>query len=209
LKIDVDEKKRMELESKILPYRSPELSGIHVSHLVFCLRKSYFRKINPKADTSEKTYHFLRGRSHHLFLEVLPLHEIEVSRDPTAIVDMTEDGAIYEIKSTLSDVRSPQPHWIEQLMYYVVLSKSLKREHYLVIFHITKPSLTVYRVSITENDVQKYTEKLWAKYNLLKKAIEQKRPDILSRTEFKWYCKKCEYEKECNEVIDKNWNEES
>lgn len=200
LKVTIDAIKKLELEKKIFSYGPGELSGIHVSNLVYCLRKSYFRKVNPKMDTAERTYHLLRGKSHHQFLEVLPLHEVEISRDPMATVDMTEEGIIYEVKSTLGCAEKPKPHWIEQLMYYIILSKTPKREHYLVIFRVAKPDLIVYRVDVFEDDIKKYTEKLWVKYHLLKKAMEQSKPSLLPPTQYNWYCEKCEYKKECEEI---------
>ena len=142
---DIEDRMRAESEER--------LKQIHVSDLVYCLKKAFWRRQGYEEEFGEKdlTVRGL-GRGHHGFLEVLQgaLREVEVERfGVVGTLDMLEDYPI-EIKTTRQPVEAKNipAHYLRQLAYYCILTGSQKG--YLIVFQLITGAMQVFEVDYSD-----------------------------------------------------------
>jgi len=178
---------------------------IHVSDLVFCLRKSAFQKLNPKPVDDQSLSFFTAGRGHHDILE--GLHGAEKEKEiryegVVGHIDIFENEPI-EIKTTRSFQREVKRHWILQLGYYCAMLN--KNEGKLIILYLfpkkqpekEKDGFLIETYSIHFNDLEIIRKDLLQRRDQLIKALEKKDPMSAPKTEEEWLCRACPYREEC------------
>lgn len=189
------------------------VAGIHVSDLIYCLRKSWYRinGVQPPYDpSSEIESIFALGHGHHAVLQ--PPENSEVS-----FILLTPDGqGIHgtvdvfwpespiwdrptEIKSTRysanKDTVYGTPHYLEQLASYVLGLGYLEGQ--LVVWHMMgdykehrQPILKAYDVKFEERELTAWQQELYNRAIIVKAKDE---PDIMGDNHYTWECKYCAF----------------
>jgi len=193
-----DLKEKMELEDK------ERLSEIHVSDLVYCLKKAYFRRKGyEKVESRESLMTKSLGKGHHHLYEVLKDHlkEVEIKKfGVTGTIDMLGEYPV-ELKTSRKNVNEldvPE-NYIRQIAYYCILTE--KTVGYLIHINIIKPKVKVYRLDYS-NVIEKYKAEFFERLERLKKALEGSNPSVLENTNYRWECRNCPFRKICRGDID-------
>ena len=184
-------------------YNNGSRCGIHVSDVLYCLRESYFRKVDPKPHSLRTLGFFVDGaRRHEVLQELLNVEaEVKVSKHGVfGTIDMVVDGfskAPVEIKSTRSkyDISS---HYLTQLGFYAVMVGV--NEGYLVIQRILGDiPWEFYHVVWSEEEIRDLDECLRVRSILLREAFENRNPARLPKVTnlMEWKCRFCDYREEC------------
>lgn len=205
---DIEYKNNM--MNKLKKFFSFNRREIHVSDLVYCLRKAYFRRINGSTVTDEQVLHFIRGQSLHALLEKLyPQNEIIVMYDGffgTMDAFDPEKDAVVELK-TVQEMYSvgPYEHHLKQLQYYLTMTD--KRIGYLIYLILGQKELKVFRVTLTDEDVEDLRKELKKRKALLERALAEKNFEILPVVT-DWQCRYCEFYDICVGKKEKEKEEE-
>jgi len=195
------EMERMILD-KILKKRTDR--EIHVTDLVYCLRKAYFRLKDVKADIPDsKRLLFTAGRAHHEILEVLKDKEVPVKvYDIKGTIDMVKHrevcGAYVPIEIKTTRGKTIQPHWIIQLGFYCTMLNTYTG--YLVVFYLINPRLEAYKCEFTDEELDNFLNIMLKRKEILQKALEENKPPSKSYIGFEGECRHCEFRKICKEV---------
>lgn len=185
----------------------PRAEGLHVSDLVYCLRKSWYQRngyigpSNPQDDVI-----LLMGQGHHGLIQncsgiavELPV-ELELAGVTVhGTVDLVQAGPLpVEIKTTRSsakkDVASQSAHYIEQLASYV-LALGVTRGR-LAIWHLngdyskgpaSNPQLRVWDVEFERVELASW------KRELTRRVIELEDGRPFLPAHYGWECKYCPF----------------
>lgn len=187
-------------------YNEREREGIHVTDLIYCLRKSYFRKCNKVPETLQTLFYFLDGEQRHKgFQGLVPNLKNEVEIENFDIIGTIDIGGfdnnpngIIEIKTTRASPAKELPlHYLRQGAYYCLLKKTNK--FVLLTQHINHGEIVFLDVEFTKEELKKYKEEMLRDRDLLRKAYELENVDILPlvNDNMKWQCIKCEYNGNC------------
>lgn len=178
---------------------------IHVSDLVFCLRKAYFRRVKPEPPTAVELGFFLDGARRHSALEALGLGVAEKEVERFGVVghiDVLLDGnAPVEFKTTRMMKDDISEHYIRQLAYYCILLNT--RFGYLVIQHINErrgEQFQFKKIMLSEADQKMFENEMKVKRAILEEALKNGNWTMLPQGE-KWECEnkrgKCQYHEKC------------
>lgn len=200
--------KNSELESLFVDalykkYNNGSRCGTHVSDLLFCLRESYFRKVDPKPHSLRTLGFFVDGaRRHEVLQELLDVKaEVPVSKHGVrGTVDMVVKGfskAPVEIKTTRSKYNISE-HYLTQLGFYACMIGV--KEGYLIIQRILGDvPWEFYHVEWSESEIGDLDESMRFKSILLRQALDYRDPSRLPRVNngMEWKCRFCDYREEC------------
>lgn len=188
-------------------------AGIHVSDLVTCLRRSWYRRrgiLPAESDSSEFESILALGQGHHGVLQ--PPQNSEV-----AFLFITPSGEqvhghidVYwpasplwgqptEIKSTRysssKNAAVDTPHYIEQLASYVLGMGQTKGR--LLIWHMMgdykenrAPVLKCFDIEFTKQEIDDWRQELHDRVELL---ISPEPPEIENENHYTWECKNCPF----------------
>jgi len=188
-------------------YDHPRLD-LHVSDLTFCMRESYFRKVNPQPHDLKTLQYFVDGaRRHEALQELLGVDsEVEVSKyGVVGHIDMVDDDLFQfipiEIKTTRAKKEIPE-HYFTQLGYYCVLL-GVRRGRLIIqrIMNKEEP-WEFYDVEWTEKEIKELEEELKYKATLFQKALKTRNPKLLPKIHeaMKWKCRSCKYVSLCEKI---------
>jgi CRISPR-associated protein Cas4 len=171
---------------------------IHVSDLVYCLRKAYFRLkgVTPTDDVAVE-YQIIGKTLHKIIQDVFKYVEVEIENyGIKGTVDILEGNqkTPIEIKTTRKKIETTQDIptvYLTQLAYYLTLLDT--HVGYLVILNVINADLKIFTVEI---NLQETKKELLGKKQLLEYALNQENYSILPKLE--WMCKTCEFRSVCN-----------
>jgi len=202
-----EELKRALIED--LKGRFTHREGIHLTDLIFCLRKAFFSKTTQEAFTEERILLYTIGLG---WQDKLPLpnpgqvfEEEGIKFSPDGWVEK-DDGRIFiEVKSTRAKTRDPQEmkHWVDQLKGYCALGRA--REGVLVALHLMgdyrnrKAELKVHRFEFEEEELEEMREYLRGRKEALEKALESREAPP-PEPSYQWECNDCPYKDLCKEA---------
>jgi hypothetical protein len=188
-----------EVEARMKAENEERLKAIHVSDLVYCLKKAYWRRQGYEEAYSEKdlTVRGL-GKGHHNFLETLrgAVREAEVERHGViGHIDMLEDHPI-EIKTTRQTIESKNipEHYLRQLAYYCILTSSDKG--FLIVFNVISGRLQVFEANYS-GCLGEYEAEFRDRLGRLRAALEANDPSLLEGSNFDWECHHCGFRRPC------------
>ena len=157
----------------------PRAPGLHVSDLIGCLRRAWYRKNEypePAQDPEDLTI-LLMGQGHHGLLQCEGQYEVPVilrlsEHEIHGTVDLLLPGGLpVEIKTTRYSSRKPLsqlPHYIEQLASYCLALGQYRGR--LAIWHLMgdysqnrKPVLKVYDIEWTDQEMMAWQSELHAR----------------------------------------------
>jgi CRISPR/Cas system-associated exonuclease Cas4 (RecB family) len=200
MKIQRDQKNEHMFKKRI--FENPKIdrgTEIHVTDLVYCLRKAYYRITKtPITNTTTVEYAIIGKTLHNIIENAFTYTEKEIKNyGITATIDILEshETAIpIEIKTTRMKINNPQDipqTYLTQLSYYLAMLDV--RCGYLAILNVIDADLKLFLVEI-EPELAK--REMLGKKQLLEYALQQKNPYLLPKLE--WQCKSCEYREVCN-----------
>lgn len=177
--------------------------GFHVTDLVGCPRRTYFRmKGTYEAGEEGRELLYARGRAHHDILEVSEFREIPVSRDGlSGVIDMLGERIIEIYTTVMSSERKPIDFSlkVKQLKAYCWMYGRTDGD--LLIFHLfgdykdRTPQLRCWTLEFTKEEIDDNWKEMMSRRELIKKCLENdKVPDM--RCE-EWECKNCGYHYIC------------
>jgi CRISPR/Cas system-associated exonuclease Cas4 (RecB family) len=200
VKIIHDEENEAIFKKRI--FQNPKIDRektIHVSDLVYCLRKAYYRlKGQPATNTSTIEYQIIGKTLHQIIQNAFAYVEQEVEnygiKGTVDILEGHETKIPIEIKTTrrkIQNIKDIPQTYLTQLSYYLVLLDV--RVGYLAILNVVDADLKLY---IVEIDIEEAKKEMLGKKALLEYALEQNNPYILPKLD--WMCSSCEYKGMCN-----------
>ncbi len=184
--------------------------GIHLSDLLFCNYKSYYRKKGLTAPLSdEQVLLFMTGYAFQYFLFPKKTYcdtgkEKTYEKDGIICSPDVEDEYITEIKMPLAEVKSTRmnmskfrvednQHYIEQCAGYCCVKEVLSCD--LIVFFVMGnyappfPNTKIFEINFTEEELEDYWEEFLRRKDVLEEALKN---DTLPDPHFgyDWECQK-------------------
>jgi len=200
MQITKNEKLREEIFDNIRAAVSGDRQGIHLSDLIYCTRKAYYRKqgLSPKP-TNELCILWLTGFAFQAFM--FPLDkEIPIMVDGIHCTPDIPTGI--EVKSTRQSMRKFVPegmhHWLKQILGYC---KALnKLEYDLAVMFVCGsysppfPDLDCWHIQATEEEVENNWNELLIRKQRLEHALAEVNPPEPDCADWEWeYCENIDY----------------
>lgn len=206
-------------------FNGDERSGIHVSDLTLCPRKSVWRKLNPEPCTPRDLNFFSSGRSIHDSIQTLANHnkkkfEIEKELSWEGIsghVDLvdTENNIPIECKSArVKTMDVVKPHYVSQLKAYMAILGS-KTGVVLVqlLMHFDDKSFVEFEITMDEEEMNTTKQKLLLDKEFYLMALEKKDPmlarGVTKDKDLDWLCRNCPHYADClkNDIKEEKKND--
>ena len=167
--------------------------GIHLSDLLLCLRKTYYRRQGLLSPTDKECLLYVTGLSIHEFLA--PESEFSLVVDG---ITCSPDAYGWEIKSGRMSSKnfypSSHPHWEQQILGYC---KALGiTEYYLTVFFLVGdysppfPQIQVWKVVATQEEIDRNWSEMLRRRDVLVEALETGIPPPTDTT-LSWECQYC------------------
>jgi len=186
------------LQEKCAPVRNE----IHVSDLVYCLRKAFFRRKRNKPLTMQQLVFYLDGHQRHAGLQGLvsdlnpeqPVEKYGVVGHP----DLASAHPI-EIKTTRARPNngSKPEQYLRQCAYYCILTGTTLCN--LITQYINDNTITFERVEFTPEELTRYQQEMGLARAQLQAAFLEDDPAMLPDLK-NWQCDKCEFAPECDKL---------
>ncbi len=178
-----------------------ERKGIHITDLIYCLRKAYFRKILNIPPTEEQVLYYATGLFYHNLFEE-NLREIEIELDGiTGTLDcigFIDDTTIpVEIKTTRISSNKDildMKHWLIQLKGYAKLIGSSRAR--LIVLHLVgdwknpSPQLLCYDFEFTREEIDENWSWLISRRDILLDALDKGILPSIETRFAEWECEK-------------------
>lgn len=197
---EFEDKFLQDLKQKMNAEDEERLNEIHVSDLVYCLKKAYYRRKGfEKIETRESLMTKSIGKGLHEFYELLKnyVKEAEVRKyDVVGTIDMLGEYPV-ELKTSrknIKDVSDIPENYIRQIAYYCILTN--KKIGFLIHIYIVKPSIKIFKLDYSQV-IEKYKKEFFERLEKLKKALEDDDPSILEGSNYSWECKECPFRSIC------------
>ena len=177
---------------------SVQKDGFFVTDLCgYCLRKSYWRRVKPKAPDEKTLGYYCDGIARHEALQDLAGFQTEVSVQKYGLrgrIDMLGEWPI-EIKSTRSTrTEEINEHYLKQLIIYCLMTGN--DTGVLMVQYINAGCWKFHRITFTPQELEQAEERLLHQLQLLKHALSINNPENVPYPP-SWECKNCLYHQEC------------
>jgi len=203
----VDIKENLIARRKVLEALKKRFSrkrkGWHVSDLITCPRRVYFREIGEyEFMQDERVLLYTAGIAHHDLLEYLPLREIPVEKDGIrGTIDLIGDRVTEIYTTRASSKKSPEEFIlkIEQLKSYLCMAGETEGD-LMILFLMgdyanRTPDIKVYTMSCSKDELEEHWRKIVKRKNMLEYCIKnRKMPEEMGEG---WMCKNCGYKHIC------------
>lgn len=175
-----------------------------VTDLLYCLRKTYFKKFNPKPITLESAFNLYRGKVFdNLWTPLFKHNQVRcthrIKNYPITIsgkYDFIDDkGILTDLKTakSLFYINEAGPEYVKQVRFYAYVNAIEKAQ----ILYVDFGSVKVFPVEV--GDCTELISELESKAILLWGAIQKGKPPQRCPTTPEWLCSKCEFKEECEE----------
>ena len=173
-----------------------------LTELLYCIRKAYYRRTQPKPTKLEAAFNMYRGKVFDTLWSPLFQHNQVRSTHrckniPITISGkydfLTSDNILTDLKTTKSlyYVNEPSEEYKIQVRFYAWLNSIEKAQ----IVYIDFGDCKVFPVEV--GDCNDMLEGLELKAEILYKSLQNKTVPYKPLTALEWMCKKCEYQEEC------------
>lgn len=173
-----------------------------VTDLLYCLRKTYFNKVNPKPKTLESAFNLYRGKVFdNLWTPLFKHNQVRcthrVKNYPITISGkydfIDEKGILTDLKTakSLYFINEPGQEYVKQVRFYAYLNAVEKAQ----ILYVDFGSVKVFPVEV--GDCTELINELENKAIILWSALEKKQPPTRCPDTPEWLCNKCEHKEEC------------
>jgi len=175
-----------------------------VTELLYCVRKSYFKRTQPKPMKLEQAFNLYRGKAFdNLWTPLFKHNQVRATyrcrNIPITISGkydfLDENGVLVDLKTakSLYFINEPGPEYVKQVRFYAWLN-SIQKARILYIDFGDAKAFDVDVGDCTEllNELETQAAKL---YN----ALQENKPPERSIIIAEWLCKCCDYKEECNQ----------
>lgn len=173
-----------------------------VTELLYCQRKAYYKRTQPKPQTLESAFNLYRGKVFdNLWSPLFKRNQIRCTHRvpgyPISISGkydfLTEDGTVTDLKTTKSlyFVNGASEEYQKQVRFYAYCNALSKAQ----IVYIDFGDCKVFPVEV--GDCTQLIQELEGKAIQLWSALQTGRAPVKSLAVHDWLCKNCEYSKEC------------
>lgn len=176
-------------------------NGMSITELLYCLRKSYYIRKNPKPHGIESAFNLYRGKVFdNLWSPLFKRNQIRcthrVKNFPISIsgkFDWLEDDTVTDLKTakTLYFTNEPSEEYKKQVRFYAYCNALDKAQ----IVYIDFGDCKVFPVEV--GDCSKLIEEIESKAIQLWHSLRTDKPPPKISTTQTWICEKCEYKEEC------------
>lgn len=200
-------------------YEKDERSGIHVSDLTMCIRKTILRKMNPTPITPRELNFFTSGRAIHDAIQTIAkvnegMFEIEKEvslhmGDSTGIIQGHVD--LYDIKNNVpieckssrtKEMKTPKKFHVDQLKYYMaMLDADNGKLFYQCLMHFDDHPFFEFEITMDKDERVAKLELMKALGDVYKRNLDAKTPfnvaGVMDDPDLNWLCKSCPYLEQC------------
>lgn len=173
-----------------------------VTELLYCLRKAYFKRTNPKPLSLKQAFNIYRGKIFDQLWTPLFRHNqvrctYRLKNVPITISGkydfLTEEGKVTDLKTakTLFYINEPSSEYIKQVRFYGYCNALEKAQ----ILYIDFGDCKLFPVEV--GDCTQLLQELEEKATLLFWALQKGKAPEKTSVET-WMCENCEYQEECN-----------
>lgn len=174
-----------------------------LTELLYCIRKAYYRRTQPKPTELEAAFNIYRGKVFDNLWSPLFQHNqirstYRCKNIPITISGkydfLTTDNILTDLKTTKSlyFVNEPSEEYKTQVRFYAWLNSIEKAQ----IIYIDFGNCKVFPVEV--GDCTELFEALESKAEILYNSLKNQTVPYKPITAPEWMCKKCEYKEECN-----------
>ena len=175
---------------------------IHVSDLIYCLRKAWFGRVEQLPPSPQETMYFITGWGlqaamlQNLRTEVITLDGIMMTPDY-----WNGDAELLELKTTMVGekrlVANDFPEtWLTQIMCYMKGTGLI--EATLLVFQLMQRKPYNFRIKCTLKEIDDNWAEVVRKKGILQAAIKAKAPPVPCNAG--WECTGCRFELKCKSV---------
>jgi predicted RecB family nuclease len=172
-----------------------------ITELLYCIRKSYYRRINPKPIALKSAFNLYRGQIFdNLWCKLFTHNQVRATyrckNIPITISGrydfLTTDNVLTDLKTikNLYFVKEPSPEYVTQIRFYAWLNSIEKAQ----ILYIDFGGCKIFPVEV--GDCNQLLIDIENKAQTLYNALKKEQPPTKNCLE--WLCKECEYTEECN-----------
>lgn len=182
---------------------TPKPNTYSVTDLLYCLRKTFFNKTNPKPKTLESAFNLYRGKVFdNLWTPLFKHNQVRcthrVKNYPITISGkydfIDEKGILTDLKTakSLFYINEAGPEYVKQIRFYAYVNAVEKAQ----ILYVDFGSVKVFPVEV--GDCTELINELEGKAILLWAALQKGKPPTRCPDTPEWLCSKCEHQMECN-----------
>lgn len=195
-------------------YYTVKDNEIHVTELLYCIRKSYFKRTIPKSILLKGAYNMWRGQElDEAWTPLFPDNQqrctYRIQGIPVTIVGKydfidPEDGAIGDLKTVKNlyyCISAPKMEHVKQIRFYAYLNAISKAK----LIYMDYGDCVKHDVSVTDSECLEVIRNLEITARVLYQALVNKTPpEVYPSEERKWLCGEgeeweCEYFRECKQ----------
>ncbi len=188
-------------------FKPSKRGHISIKSLCGCLRKSWFRAIQPKDFDFNAKWNMWRGNLFdNIFTQLFKdnkgfvTHDVNEELQLRGVFDCIEsDGALCDIKVAQFLPKKPRDMDVKQIKFYAI-KRNIEKYR---IRYISLSDHVYFEGLITESDKIGYLTKIEEEAKCLFDCIENNIPPYKSPIE-KWECDKCDYSVECGDIEHKS-----
>lgn len=175
-----------------------------VTELLYCVRKSYYKRTQPRPMTLEQAFNLYRGKVFDNLWTPLFKHNQVRSTYRCRNIPITisgkydfidENGVLVDLKTakSLYFINEPGPEYVKQVRFYAWLNSIQKAK----ILYIDFGDCKVFDVEV--GDCQELLDELETQATKLYNALKDNKPPERSLLMPNWLCKCCDYKQECSQ----------
>ena len=161
--------------------------GIHLSDLDLCLKKAYYRKLDPQPISRKQAVLYAVGFGVQKWLYPEP-EKLFIVDD----IDCTPDYTGVEVKSTRAAIKNFDPcksHWLFRIMGYC---KALGISSYVLsVVFVIPAEIRSWRFKFTSKEIEQNWQEALARRDILRIAFQKQQPPSPDFHQV-WECKMCE-----------------
>lgn len=173
-----------------------------ITELLYCIRKAYYKRTNPKPLQLEQAYNLYRGKVFDDLWSPLFRHNQVRATYRCKNVPITisgkydfidENGVLTDLKTakSLYSINEPSKEYTKQVRFYAYLNSIDKAQ----IVYIDFGDCKVFPIEV--GDCTSLLEEIEVKATQLYYALKLKQPPEKPTITHTWLCQKCEYSQEC------------
>lgn len=189
-----------EFRRRILEHITPprrDDGKIHVSDLLYCLRKAYYEKTDPLPPTDKQKMYFARG----LGLQVVLWGDDEPPGECEGIsysIDRLNEGMVEELKTTNLKSFKPTDSWLHQVKAYCYCTGTTKCN--FGVFSLSITEIYGKTLVFTSEEIQETWTMILSHRDILDAALKNSilPAGVMDMKEEKWQCKECAYRLRCS-----------
>lgn len=185
------------LERLHVAFSRSDREGIHISDLIYCLRKAWYRR-QPGYEqdlTDDSILYFVRGRSlGDLIEKMFPKREFIVEHDGViGTIDAVDEGAVYEIKTT-KKLWKDEPSRANALQCRYYMAMRNERIGYLLYYEYFTNRLRVFKFFAKTEELANTLKEISFKKYLLELALTRNDVELLPFADDDFDCYVCDFE---------------